>query len=76
MHGNVNELTEDCWNEGFEGAPTDGSAWLTGNCTRRVMRSGSWYGYAGYLRSAYRCRVAPGFTHRSIGFRLARTPTP
>jgi formylglycine-generating enzyme required for sulfatase activity len=74
MHGNVNELTEDCWNAGFEGAPADGSAWLEGNCANRVMRSGSWYGYAGYMRSAYRCRVGPGFNHRSIGFRLARTP--
>jgi formylglycine-generating enzyme required for sulfatase activity len=40
------------------------------------MRSGSWYGYAGYMRSAYRCRVGPGFNHRSIGFRIARSPTP
>ncbi|MCG6985639.1 MAG: SUMF1/EgtB/PvdO family nonheme iron enzyme [Thiocapsa sp.] len=74
MHGNVNELTLDCWNGGFDGAPTDGSAWLDGNCTQRVMRSGSWYGYAGYMRSAYRCRAGTGFSHRSIGFRLARTP--
>jgi formylglycine-generating enzyme required for sulfatase activity len=74
MHGNVNELTADCWNPGFEGAPTDGSAWQDGQCGHRVMRSGSWYGYAGYMRSAYRCRVGTGFSHRSIGFRLARTP--
>ena len=73
MHGNANELTEDCWNEGYAGAPTDGSAWLEGNCTRRVIRGGSWYGYAGYTRSAYRCRSGAGFAHRSLGFRLART---
>ncbi len=76
MHGNVSELTDDCWNAGFDGAPTDGSAWHDGNCAQRVMRSGSWYGYAGYMRSAYRCRVGPAFSHRSIGFRLARTPDP
>jgi formylglycine-generating enzyme required for sulfatase activity len=73
MHGNVNEFVADCWNDGYEGAPADGSAWLEGNCTRRVLRSGSWYGYPGYLRSAYRCRSGPAFGHRSIGFRLART---
>jgi formylglycine-generating enzyme required for sulfatase activity len=76
MHGNVNEMTQDCWNEGFEGAPADGSAWKEGNCGHRVMRGGSWHGYAGYARSAFRCRVGPSFKHRSIGFRLAETPAP
>ncbi|NCA69699.1 MAG: PEGA domain-containing protein [Sphingobacteriia bacterium] len=75
MHGNVSELTADCWNEDYTGAPTDGSAWLTGNCAYRVMRGGSWNGYASDLRSAFRCRVGPSFSHRGIGFRLARTPT-
>jgi formylglycine-generating enzyme required for sulfatase activity len=74
MHGNVNELTADCWNDGYVGAPTDGSAWEDGNCTRRVLRGGSWHGYPGYLRSAYRCRSGPAFGHRTIGFRLARSP--
>ncbi len=73
MHGNVNEFTADCWNDGYEGAPTDGSAWQEGNCARRVLRGGSWHGYPGYLRSAYRCRTGPAFSHRTIGFRLARS---
>jgi formylglycine-generating enzyme required for sulfatase activity len=72
MHGNVNEFVVDCWNEGYTGAPADGSAWEEGNCTRRVLRGGSWQGYPGYLRSAYRCRSGPAFGHRTIGFRLAR----
>lgn len=74
MHGNVNEFVADCWNDSYEGAPNDGSAWLDGNCTRRVLRGGSWYGDPGYLRSAYRCRSGPAFSHRTIGLRLARTP--
>ncbi|HYN77776.1 MAG TPA: SUMF1/EgtB/PvdO family nonheme iron enzyme [Lamprocystis sp. (in: g-proteobacteria)] len=76
IHGNVNELTEDCWNDGYDGAPNDGSAWVQGNCSRRVIRGGSWYGYGGYTRSAYRCRSGAGFAHRSLGFRLARTTQP
>lgn len=72
MHGNVNEMTADCWNDDYVDAPTDGRPWREGNCTRRVMRGGSWYGYAGYMRSAYRCRIGTGFSHRSVGFRLAR----
>jgi formylglycine-generating enzyme required for sulfatase activity len=74
MHGNINEFVQDCWNDSYDGAPTDGSAWEEGNCNRRVLRSGSWHGYPGYLRSAYRCRSGPAFGHRTIGFRLARTP--
>ncbi len=73
IHGNVNEWTQDCWNDLYTDAPVDGSAWLQGNCSRRVVRSGSWYGYAVQLRSAYRCRSHAGFRHRSLGFRLART---
>src|SRR5262245_22588978 len=42
VHGNVYEWVQDCWNRNYEGAPSDGSAWLTGDCARRVMRGGSW----------------------------------
>ena len=31
MHGNVWEWVEDCWNDTYEGAPDDGSAWTTGD---------------------------------------------
>jgi formylglycine-generating enzyme required for sulfatase activity len=74
MHGNVNEFVLDCWNDGYEGAPTDGSAWQAGNCMKRVVRGGSWHGWVGYARSAYRCRSGPAFGHKTMGFRLARTP--
>jgi formylglycine-generating enzyme required for sulfatase activity/class 3 adenylate cyclase len=38
MAGNNFVLTADCWNESYTGAPTDGSAWMTGDCTRHVAR--------------------------------------
>lgn len=76
MHGNVSEWVQDCWNESFEGAPADGSAWEEGNCRRRVLRGGSWFGYAGYSRSGYRCRAGTSFQYKAVGFRLARTPKP
>jgi formylglycine-generating enzyme required for sulfatase activity len=41
MLGNAREWTEDCYNDSFDGAPADGSAWLTGNCLRRVARGNS-----------------------------------
>lgn len=42
MLGNVAEWCADCWNANYAGAPTDGSAWLTGNCDRQVLRGGHW----------------------------------
>jgi formylglycine-generating enzyme required for sulfatase activity len=42
VHGNVWEWTEDCWNANHAGAPSDGSAWTTGDCGFRVIRGGSW----------------------------------
>ena len=34
----VSEWTLDCWNRSFSGAPADGSAWITGECSKRVLR--------------------------------------
>ena len=42
MHGNVWEWVEDCWNGSYAGAPSDGSAWRSGDCSVRVLRGGSW----------------------------------
>ena len=43
--GNVWEWVEDCWHDSYAGAPRDGHAWLGddgGDCSRRVLRGGSW----------------------------------
>ncbi|WP_420463598.1 formylglycine-generating enzyme family protein [Candidatus Palauibacter sp.] len=40
--GNVLEWTQDCSNGSHAGAPTDGSAWQSGECGSRVLRGGSW----------------------------------
>ena len=37
MNGNVWEWVEDCWNASYKGAPSDGSAWTSGACSRRVF---------------------------------------
>ena len=77
MLGNVWEWTEDCWNGGYEGAPSDGSAWKYGECSRRVLRGGSWYyGSPGILRAAYRVSVTADDRYLFNGFRVARTLTP
>ena len=38
MHGNVFEWVQDCWHLKYEGAPTDGSAWESGDCSYRTIR--------------------------------------
>ncbi len=42
MTGNAAEWVEDCWHPHFRGAPSDGSAWTKGLCSRRVMRFGKY----------------------------------
>ena len=74
--GNVWEWTEDCWNESYTGAPSDGSAWESGDCSRRVLRGGSWLDEPRDLRSALRFRSPTGIRYNDLGFRVARTLTP
>ncbi len=74
MHGNVREWVEDCWNERYAGAPSDGSAWRAGYyCDwRHVSRGGSWYSFARGLRSAHRFGSTSGNRYGDYGFRVAR----
>jgi formylglycine-generating enzyme required for sulfatase activity len=73
MIGNVWEWTEDCWNASYAGAPADGSAWASGDCSQRVLRGGSWSTVPRYARSATRYRNPADFRDNLTGFRLART---
>ena len=76
VHGNVSEWVGDCYAESYEGAPTDGSVWEAGDCSRSVLRGGSWFSLPRNLRSAGRFRYDAGLRYDSIGFRIARTLTP
>lgn len=75
MLGNVSEWTQDCLHENYQGAPTDGSAWLEkydGDCNLRVIRGGSWYLEPKFLRSARRGSVKTDEANFSLGFRIAK----
>ena len=70
MHGNVREWVQDCWNDNYSGAPSDGSAWESEDIYYRVLRGGSWSNVPGFLRSANRDK---GIVRSSVrGFRVAR----
>ena len=75
VHGNVWEWTQDCWNAGYGGAPSDGRAWESGKCSWRVLRGGSWFSAPRDLRSAKRVGSASGGRSNNNGFRVARTLT-
>jgi formylglycine-generating enzyme required for sulfatase activity len=71
MHGNVWEWCEDIWHKNYEGAPTDGSAWVEGeNSNRRILRGGSWLSDPWACRSAYRDDDGPGYRIIDFGFRV------
>jgi len=73
MHGNVWEWVEDCWNNTYSGAPTNGRAWLQGDCIYRVLRGGSWFLNPRLVRAAYRSWSLTDLRDYGIGFRVART---
>ena len=74
MHGNVWEWVQDVWHENYQGAPSDGSAWLSGgDQARRVIRGGAWNGSPRGLRSASRGLNAPFDRVSFTGMRIART---
>lgn len=74
MVGNVLEWTQDCVHNNYNGAPGDGSAWITGgDCTSRILRGGSTVNTPFNVRSAY--RHSNGIVNRfnNFGFRVGRT---
>jgi formylglycine-generating enzyme required for sulfatase activity len=73
VHGNAYDWVEGCFNGSYAGAPSDGTAWLTGDCDRRGHRGGSWYSPPNALRSASRNRNFALTRFDFIGFRVART---
>jgi len=72
MQGNVWELTDDCWNFNYVGAPSDGSAWKSGDCSRVVLRGGSWGDVTKDIRASTRLRSYAGARTVNIGFRIVR----
>ncbi len=62
MLGNVHEWCHDRWCDDYDSPRKD---------TSRVVRGGSWYNLARYVRAAYRIHLEPSFRSSHLGFRLA-----
>lgn len=80
MLGNVNEWCADhnAYDEDWlQPGPYGGDAQIDPLCTtgaQRVIRGGSWYSPARYLRAASRNALRPGDRGSDLGFRLALGP--
>ncbi len=85
MHGNVLEWCADLWHENYNGAPSDGSAWLEekyekwrlehlfskiGDKSLRLLRGGPFIFDPFYCRAANRDRFSSGKHSWVIGFRV------
>ena len=73
VHGNVYEWTMDCFNKRYtEDTPKDGSPWLEGDCTQRMVRGGRWDAQPSELRSGARNWILGEGAGGSYGFRVVR----
>jgi formylglycine-generating enzyme required for sulfatase activity len=70
VHGNVGEWCEDNWHGTYDGAPTDGLAWIKEGSSR-VVRGGYWSANPRFARAARRSMSI--HENDRVGFRLART---
>jgi formylglycine-generating enzyme required for sulfatase activity len=78
MHGNVHEHVADRWHDGYTGAPSDGSAWMTPShesADLYVLRGGAWDGLPRLLRSAHRDWITSHRRLDNVGFRVVRIAT-
>jgi formylglycine-generating enzyme required for sulfatase activity len=76
MHGNVLEWCEDNFHASYEGAPSDGSAWIDSDRTDATMllRGGSWIDFPRHCRSAVRSEGTRRYINNRIGFRVCCVP--
>lgn len=73
VSGNLTEWMEDCWNPNYEGAPTDGSPWLEGDCKLRVLKGGARHYDPVDIRPGHRGRLKNyGLNGNTFGLRVVR----
>lgn len=72
MIGNVTEWTDDCWTPDLSGRPEHAGTRFSGDCSRRMLRGGTWAYPSEFLRSAYRFQFELDHRDNGLGFRVVR----
>lgn len=76
VHGNVWELVQSCWSDAYDiPVVMAGSAQVkktATDCSRRIIKGGSWQSPVAHLRIASRAAVSSETASNVIGFRVAR----
>ena len=72
MLGGVAQWTQDCWFPNYQGAPADGSAREGRNCTKRVLRGGSFRAGRDDITPVSRGNYDAPVRYLTNGFRVAR----
>ncbi|MET0102736.1 MAG: SUMF1/EgtB/PvdO family nonheme iron enzyme [Sedimenticola sp.] len=70
--GNVMEWVADCYHFGYDGAPTDGSAWVEPACPERVVKGGAFNKSGDSLRTTKRTPYESETKLFVLGFRVVR----
>jgi formylglycine-generating enzyme required for sulfatase activity/class 3 adenylate cyclase len=71
MGGNIHQWVADCWHKNYQGAPSDGSAWVDNDCPSHVIRSGSWKNDPSYVRPSSRDHYDASVRYPTHGLRVA-----
>jgi len=72
IHGNVAELTEDCFNDSYKEAPVSSEPWKSGDCTKNIVRGGSLIDSAAILYTRRRDYIDKSWNTVGTGFRLVQ----
>ncbi|WP_353930848.1 formylglycine-generating enzyme family protein [Okeanomitos corallinicola TIOX110] len=70
IHGNVWEWCADYEHDDYQGAPSDGSAWVDDGEEYRILRGGSWVSRSNLCRSASRFSDSETSKDKEFGFRV------
>jgi len=72
MLGNVRQWTQDCWDPAPAAVASNGAPVVSGDCTERTTRGGSWADEPAKLRAGARDYESVDEGSERIGFRIAR----
>ena len=72
-HSNAEEWVQDCWDDSGQDPPANGSAQLSGDCSKRIHKSTSWRILgSGYYNASVSLTGYANSSQSTYGFRIAR----